>query len=41
MSIKVGCCGWSYFKPNDFTKEDKDWKKIYDHKVGAYADFLI
>ncbi|MFB6290965.1 MAG: DUF72 domain-containing protein [Candidatus Bipolaricaulia bacterium] len=42
-----GCCGWGYFKPNQFleeegrlTDEKSDWKDFYDHKVQAYADFF-
>ncbi|MBS3737319.1 MAG: DUF72 domain-containing protein [Candidatus Bipolaricaulota bacterium] len=42
-----GCCGWGYFKPNQFleeagrlTEEKNDWKEIYDHKVQAFADFF-
>lgn len=42
-----GCCGWGYFKPNQFleeagrlTEEKSDWKEIYDHKVQAFADFF-
>lgn len=42
--LKLGCCGWSYFKVNNFLKkyrdENKDWKEIYEHKVQAYADFF-
>lgn len=45
--IKLGCCGWSYFRVNDFLEdyrdvnpEEKDWKEIYDHKVQAFADFF-
>jgi uncharacterized protein YecE (DUF72 family) len=42
-----GCCGWGYFKPNEYLEESgelegegSDWKDIYDHKVQAYADFF-
>lgn len=42
-----GCCGWDYFKPNQFLEEvgrltdgKSDWKDIYDHKVQAFADFF-
>lgn len=42
--LKLGCCGWGYFKANDFLKkyrdQNKDWKKIYQHKVQAFADFF-
>lgn len=36
--MKVGCCGWSYLRPNQILDLNKDWKKKYDHKVQAYAD---
>ncbi len=42
-----GCCGWGYFKPNQFleeagrlTDEKSDWKEVYEHKVQAFADFF-
>lgn len=42
--LKLGCCGWGYFRVNDFLEkyrdEGKDWKEIYDHKVQAFADFF-
>lgn len=45
--LTQGCCGWGYFKVNDFLREYKglneegaDWKEIYDHKIQAYADFF-
>lgn len=45
--LTQGCCGWGYFKVNDFLqeykgldKDDIDWKEIYDHKIQAYADFF-
>lgn len=32
MEIKVGTCGWSYYKPPD------GWKKKFKSKLQAYAD---
>lgn len=41
--LKLGCCGWSRFRVNDFLEkyrdEAGDWKEIYGHKVQAFADF--
>ena len=38
--MKLGTCGWGYFKVNNFLAdygemdpEEKVWKDIYDHKV--------
>lgn len=45
--LKLGCCGWGYFKVNDFLEKyrdidtkQKDWKDFYEHKVQAFADFF-
>lgn len=42
--LNLGCCGWSYFKVNNFLEKyknkSKNWKKVYDHKVQAFADFF-
>jgi len=45
--LKLGCCGWGYFKVNDFLEEYRgidtdstDWKELYRYKVQAHADFF-
>lgn len=35
MVVKVGCCGYSYFRPSEYY--GKDWKTKYKSVLSAYA----
>lgn len=35
VEIRVGCCGWSALRPEDFGEED--WQKKYKHRLQLYA----
>jgi len=35
VEIRVGCCGWSALRPQDFGEED--WQKKYKHRLQLYA----
>jgi uncharacterized protein YecE (DUF72 family) len=35
MKIKVGCCGYGYFRPSEYY--GKDWKKKFKSVLAAYA----
>lgn len=36
MEVKVGCCGWGFFRPKEFFGED--WKGEYASALQAYAE---
>ncbi|MCS7240009.1 MAG: DUF72 domain-containing protein [Candidatus Bipolaricaulota bacterium] len=35
MEIRVGCCGWSALRPQDFGEHE--WQKKYKHRLQLYA----
>ncbi len=35
MEIKIGCCGWGFFRPANYF--GKDWKKRFGSTLQAYA----